>query len=352
MKATQKDFASIAPRAAKQARIAYFCGPDEAGAAAAAARLVGMLSEPGERIELSGSELRSDPVRLGDEARSTSLFGGARHILVRATGDEAHDAVENLLGLIDAGEGSGACPILIVATSATDKSRTAKLLAGRGDALVAMFYLPDVRSLAEEVGRMAGAAGVKLGGDLAQRIARAAGLDVRLAQSEVTKLALYLDASPLQPKQADEEALDAIGARTEEDGFMPLVNAVLSGDVGRVPSELRRMRELALNPVGVLLAIERRGAQLAQLVGRMRPGTRIPDLLEAEQKTGRVFYKEKRELGEQLQRWNAGKLERLLSRSADLHRALLANSQAADLLLAQELAEIARFARGTPQSRR
>src|SRR5690606_21765840 len=138
VKATQRDFAGIAPRAARAARVAFFCGPDEAGAAAAAARLAALLPDPGERIELSGGELRSDPVRLGDEARSTSLFGGTRHIYVRAAGDEAHDAVRTYLEVIDAGEGEGACPVLIVATSATDKSRTAKLLESRADGLVAM----------------------------------------------------------------------------------------------------------------------------------------------------------------------------------------------------------------------
>lgn len=344
MKASQRDFAAVAPRAALQARIAFFCGPDEAGAAAAADKLAAMLPDPGERVELTGSELRSDPVRLGDEARSNSLFGGTRHILVRAAGDEAHDSVKVFLEVIDAGEAEGACPVLVVATSATDKSRTAKLLDGRGDALVAMFYQPDLKTVTEEARRMADAAGLRLGGDLAERIARAAGLDVRLALSEVTKLALYLDASPQSPRLADEEALDAIGAKTEEDGLMPLVNAVLSGETNRLPGELRRMREVSLNPVGVLLALERRTAQLAQLVAKLGPGGRVNDLLEAEQKAHRVFWRDRRDLSVQLQRWNAARLERLVRRLANLHRALLANSQAAELLLAQELAAIARHA--------
>ena len=342
MRATQKDFSAVAPRAAHHARVAFFCGPDEAGAAAAADKLAAMLPDPGERIELSGAELRNDPVRLGDEARSVSLFGGTRHLLVRANGDEAHDAVKVYLEVIDGGEAEGACPVLIVATSATDKARTAKLLEGRSDALVAMFYPPDLRTVTEEVRRMADAAGLKLGGDLAERIARASGLDVRLAQSEVTKLALYLDASPQTPRQADEEALDAIGAKTEEEGLMPIVNVVLSGDVNRLPAELRRLRELALNPVGVLLALERRVAQLSQLAARLGGGRRIGDLLEAEQKAHRVFWRDRRDLETQLGRWNVDGLERLVRRVTALHRSLLANSQAAELLLCQELARIAR----------
>ena len=351
MKATQRDFAAIAPRAAREARIAFLCGPDEAGAAAAAERLIALLPDAGERIELSGPDLRSDPVRLGDEARSGSLFGGARHILVRAAGDEVHDAVETFLSSIDSGQAAGACPIVVVASAATDKARTAKLLAGRSDTLVGMFHPPDLKSMAEDVRRMAAAAGVTLTSELAERMARAAGLDVRLAQSEVNKLALYLDASAHSPKTAHEQALDAVGARTEEDGFMPLVNAVFAGETGQLPGELRRMHEISLSPVGVLLALERRAAQLMHLTARKGLGGRVDQLLEAEQRAGRVFFRDKRDLQIQLQRWSPAKLQRLIVRLDALHRALFANSQTAELLLAQELAELAHSARAQAAAR-
>jgi len=351
VKTTQKDFRQTAARAARECGMFFFCGPDEAGTAAAAATVAGLLADAGERIELSGAELRSDPVRLGDEARSGSLFGDARHIYVRATGDDAHDAVRILLETIDAGEAEGACPVLIVAASATDKARTAKLLEKRGDALVAMFYPPDLATVTGEVRRMAAAAGLRLGGDLAERIARSAGLDVRLAQSEVTKLALYLDASPQAPRAADEEALDAIGAKTEEDGFMPLVNAVLSGDAKQVPGELRRMRELSLNPVGVLLAFERRAAQLAQLAARFGGRGRLDHFIEGERRARRIFWRDADDLQKQLASWRGERLDRLVRRLAEAHRALLSNSAAAETLLAHELSEIARRAMGQQKTR-
>jgi DNA polymerase-3 subunit delta len=339
VKATQRDFKGLAARAAREARVFFFCGPDEAGAQDAAEHIVALLPEPGERIELAGADLRRDPVRLGDEARSNSLFGDARHIWVRANGDEAHEAIENLL----AGEAEP-CPVVVVASSATDKSRTAKLLAGRGDSLVAMFHPPDLRSVTAEVRDMADAAGLRLPGDLAERIARAAALDTRLARSEIAKLALYLDADQTTPRTVDAEALDAVGARTEDDGFMPLVNAVLSGETGRLSGELRRMREQGLNPVGLLLAFERRAAQLAQLAAKLGPRGDVAGLLEAESAARRVFWKDKRDLGVQLRRWRGARLARLVERLVELHRALLANSHNAELLLAQGLAEISRAA--------
>lgn len=351
MKAKNSDFARGLPPAALTARIFFFCGPDEAGASAAAARVAAALPDAGERVELSGADIKRDPALLGDEARSSSLFGGQRHIWVRASGDEAHDALQFLIETSDAGAGEAA-PVLVVATAATDKSRTAKLLEKRKDALVAMFHPPDLANVTAAVRAMGDAAGLRLSGDLAERIARGAGLDVRLAQSEVTKLALYCDADPQSPKAASLEDHAAIGAATEDDGFTPLVNAVLGGELGRVGGEIRRLRELGLNPVGVALALERRAAQLAQIAARIGPRGKIPSLGPGEKMQLGIFFREERQIIQQYERWTQPatrgapelRLNRLIGRLMRLHRVLLANSQAAELLLAQELAEIARYA--------
>ena len=351
MKARNSDFARGFPAGALNARIFFFCGPDEAGASAAATRLAAALPDAGERFELAGAEIKRDPALLGDEARSTSLFGDKRHIWVRASGDEAHDALQFLIETADAGAGAAA-PVFVIATSATDKSRTAKLLEKRPDALVAMFYQPDLGTVASAVRGMADAAGLRLGGDLAERIARAAGLDLRLAQSEVDKLALYVGADPQAPRPATPEDHAAIGAATEEDGFAPLVNAVLGGETGRIAGEVRRLRELGLNPVGVALALERRAAQLANIAAHLGPRGSFDSIDKgAEMRLG-IFYKEKRDIGVQYRRWSQPaargsretRLDRLIGRLIALHRTLIGNSQAAELLLAQELTEIARFA--------
>lgn len=339
MKANQSSFAGIAAQAAAKARIFYFCGPDEAGAWAAADRILSLLADPGERIELSGAELKRDPVRLGDEARSNSLFGDSRHILVRAQGDDAHDAVANLIG-----SDVEASPVLIVASAATDKSRTAKLLADRPDALVAMFYPPDVGAVTATVREMAGKAGLVIDGAVAERIARGAGLDVRLARSEVEKLALYLDGAPESPRKAGLEDLDAIGAASEDDGFAALVDAVLGGETRKLAGELRRYRELGINPVGLLLALERRAAQLAALAARMGACGNVTAFIEAEKSARRIFWKDAPALKAQLSRWRGRKLERLVEKLAGLHQAMLGNSHDAELLLAQGMAEIARVA--------
>lgn len=338
MKVTQKNFAASAARAVKDCRIFYFCGPDESGASDAAAKIAGMLGEA-EKVDLGGGELKRDPVRLADEARSVSLFGDRRIIHVRATGDDAHDAVETLLQSPVDG-----WPVLIVATSATDKSRIAKLLENRADALVGMFHPPDLKSVASAIRSSADAMGVRLTDELSERVARATALDTRMARSELEKIALYLDASPQAPRTATAADLDEVCAVSEDDGMMPLVNAVLGGEVRRIPAELSRMREQGINPVGLVLALERRAGQLVQLAGRLGERGDVNAFMQQESDARRVFFRDRADLTQQLKRWRGPRLVRLCERLVLLHRTLIADNRNGDLALAQGLAEIARAA--------
>jgi len=104
------------------------------------------------------------------------------------------------------------------------------------------------------------------------------------------------------------------------------------------------MRELGLNPVGLLLAFERRAAQLGGLAAKLGPRGDVGKLVESESAARRIFWKDKRDIGQQLARWRGKRLERLIERLTALHVALLTNSQNAELLLAQELTEIGRAA--------
>jgi DNA polymerase-3 subunit delta len=95
---------------------------------------------------------------------------------------------------------------------------------------------------------------------------------------------------------------------------------------------------------------------LAQITAHLGPRGSFDRIDKgAEMRLG-IFFKEKRDIRLQFERWRQPatrgaqdprretRLDRLIPRLTQLHRTLLANSQAAELLLAQELAEIARYA--------
>jgi hypothetical protein len=72
----------------------------------------------------------------------------------------------------------------------------------------------------------------------------------------------------------------------------PLVNSVLGGDAAAVPAELRRMGDKGLNAVGLLLAFERRVAQLVQLAARLGNRRDVRALLDEEKNARRVMWKD------------------------------------------------------------
>ena len=57
-----------------------------------------------------------------------------------------------------------------------------------------------------------------------------------------------------------------------------------------------------------------------------------------------VFWKDEKDLADQLVRWRGPRMARLVARLVELHRELLSNSSAGETMLAQALAGIARQA--------
>jgi DNA polymerase-3 subunit delta len=102
---------------------------------------------------------------------------------------------------------------------------------------------------------------------------------------------------------------------------------------------------VSLNPVGLLLAFERRAAQLAKIAARLGPRQNLDELNRGEKASLGIFFKEERDIRTQLAYWRGARLDRLTTRLVELHRELLANSQAAELLLSQALAGMARRGR-------
>src|SRR3546814_16812473 len=93
-----------------------------------------------ERIELGGAELKADPARLADEAASISLFGGARYIVVEASGGEVLAAVEALIEAPTAGN-----PVAIVAGALRTSTTLLKMAIAETSATPFASYEPAGR---------------------------------------------------------------------------------------------------------------------------------------------------------------------------------------------------------------
>jgi DNA polymerase-3 subunit delta len=331
----QKGQIERALRAAAEWRFFLLYGPDEAGSRALAK--LAAPSADAERIDLGGSDLRSDPARLADEASSLSLFGGARYIVVEPAGDDCLAAVEALL------QAPGAAnPVVLVAGSLKSGSKLLKLALAERTALVHASYVPEGQNAERLAMELAREQGLVLRPDLARRLAGACAGNRAIIAREVEKLALFVDAAPDRPKRIDHDELDAIGAAAEEGDLSRLVDSVGGGRPADLDVELARLSGQGIEGIPLIRAVLRRMTLLARLRAEVERGNSVDAVMASHGKS--LFWKEKDGIGKQLSRWRADLLAKSVARLGEAERQVKAPGGLGPAAVAEELFAIARQA--------
>ena len=335
MKVKEPDLVRALDNPGGAIRLYLLYGPDESNSRALAARLERAMGPDAERIDLDGATLKDDPARLADEVASFSLFGGKRHIRVIG-GDECTAAVVALLESDMRGN-----PAVLISGALKPASTLLKAALDHPAVLGCANFVPTtagIGTLAVGIGR---ARGLRLSPDVAARLAANCLDDRAVLEREIEKLALYLDAAPDRPREADGGALDAIGADLGEADPAALVNAVLGGDL---PGTVRELAEIdtANAWVPALRALQKRLILLARLRGDVDRGKSPSGAVAAMGKA--IFYKDEPFVTAQLARWRSDKLATASARLFATEGALMSSGTAGSVLAAQELVAIARVA--------
>lgn len=312
-------------------------GPDEAGSVTLAKRLERAMGPEAERIDLDGSALRDDPARLADEAASFSMFGDRRWIRINSVGEESLPALTALLEAEVAGN-----PVIAIAGALKPASKLLKLALDHKQAMAFASYQPDAREAEQIAIAIAREGGLRLSSDLGRRIADLTNGDRTLMAGEVEKLILYLDAAPDRPREATEEALDALSADNPDSDAAPLVNAVLGGDLRAMHRELGRLGEAGTAMAAVLRPLLTRAMLLANIRADFDGSGRLEGAVEAAGKA--VFWKEKGIVTRQVRIWDAPGIARVIQRLAQAERASRSGRGLGDLMVRHELLAIARQA--------
>ena len=331
--AKAREIEAALDRPAPDVRLYLLHGPDAAQAAELAKRLGVAMGADAERIDLDGATLRSDPARLADEAASLSLFGTARHIRVTGVGEESLEALSGLLGAERADN-----PVVAIAPTVRSTAKVVKLAIESRHAIAFACYEPTPADAERIALALARDHGLRPVGDVARRLAAAAGGDRAVIACEVEKLALYLDAAPERPADLDDAALDAVGADLGEAGMPRLVEAVIEGTPAVLGDELARLDEAGTSPIPWLRQLARRLMTLTEMRADMDRG----DAVDAVMKRHRVFFREEAATARALRKWQAPILMRALDRVRIAERAIMASGTAGDVLAGHAVTEIAR----------
>ena len=333
MKVKEAQIARALDNADSAVRLFLLYGPDDAGSRALAARLERAMGPEAERIDLDGATLKDDPARLADEAASFSLFGDKRHIRVTG-GDECAPAVIALLEAETTGN-----PVVFIAGALKPTSALIKVTVDHPAVMAFQGYKPEgvgLETLAISIGRTCG---LRLHPGVAAQLGANCLGDRAVLEREIEKLALYLDAAPDRPREANEEALAAIGADLGEADTGRLVNAVLGGDLGVLTEELTEI-EASNGWVPAMRALQRRLILLARLRGDVDAGKSPGAVVASVGKA--LFFKEQPAVTAQLSRWTSARLATASARLFASEGAIMASGTAGTVIAAEELIAIAR----------
>ncbi len=341
MKADASAIRALARKPRPDIRLYLIFGSDDGGNAALARELAAGFGADAERVDFDGHQLNNDPSLLAAEAASLSLFGDNRYIRVITSGEECLTAVETLLAA-----DKTVNPVIMLASGISEKSRIAKLALAAKQAMAVQSKTPGAEAMATIVIALGSEMGLAIAHDLALVIAGFTAADQRLAAQEVEKLSLYLDSAPDDPKTVTREAVAALRADAEDDAMQPIIAAALSGDLVRLPIELKRMREQAVSEVGLVIMMQRQVMQLAAAASRMRGARDIAAWVSNEMRSRRLWGGgSQQDWTRQLKAWGRPQqMARLSQRLMALQLAMMRSSPGPALLLEQELLEIARAA--------
>jgi DNA polymerase III subunit delta len=317
-------------------RLFFIFGQDESAIADIAGQMAAQLGGA-ERVDLDSDRIRSDPALLADEASSLSLFGDRRYVRLNFRRDEGLAAVENLLEL----EGDGN-PVIATAGNLTKASKLRKLAETHPRAMAHICYLPEESTAAAQVMMHAATLGLKLDRSLAARIARYTGQDRKLAQAELEKLALYYDASPERPMTVEVSAFEALSAETGEENVSGLVNQVMGGEVRGTGRELTIARDMGVDAIRIVRALQRRVALLSSLRAKVDGGSNAAAVVKA---TRSIFFKEADDFIKQLGRWPSVRLAGLNGHLIEVEAKLMTVKEGLGaVIIEEELIRIARAA--------
>jgi DNA polymerase-3 subunit delta len=312
-------------------------GPDESGSRALAARLAKAMGPDAERIDLDASRIAADPALLADEAASVSMFGGPRHIRVEGVTDNCLAALEALLEAPAAGN-----PVVLIGGALRKDSKLVRLATEHAGALHHASWPPeagDIDRIAVELGREQG---LRIGREVARRLAAAAGGDQAVLASEIVKLACYADASPEQPRDAEQAMLDAIGADMGDADVTRFVDAVLGGDEAVLDTEIARLIEEGREGVGLVRALLPQLIQLAAIRSEIDRGASPGQAVE---KAGRaIFWKQKDKMAGYAARWPSARIARAIERVSIAGRDIMRAPGPGPIAVEAEIFTIARQA--------
>jgi DNA polymerase-3 subunit delta len=337
MKADRSSLAANAARLDPALKIILLHGPDEANSRDIARQIARQFesdANPLAQTLIPGSVLRDDPAILTAAAAEISMFGDRTLVRIDDASEDALAAVTALLADSAAGN-----PVLMMASGLKKGSKLQALVENSRAGLAHQSYPAEARDAEAIVGAFAAEVGLKPARGVGRMLFEACGGDRGILRSELTKLALFIDASPASPRPLENADIAAIGADIGDTDLSALVDAVASGRPDIADQHITHLAEANIPGITQLRSIARRFWLLLELRTAVDNGASPQSLVDAARPP--IFWKEKPAIVAQLGRWRTPAIRAALDRLLETERAIKSSGSAGEVLSNQALLGIA-----------
>ncbi|MEM1129076.1 MAG: DNA polymerase III subunit delta [Pseudomonadota bacterium] len=328
MKLSARDAARYFSRPDKDAAGLLIYGPDAMRIALRRQDVLAALLGPGAEDEmrltrLSPKELRDDPAALGDAARASGFFPGARAVFL----DGAGDGLAGPIGAALEDWEPGDAQIVVTAGQLSPRSKLRKLFEAHPTARAAPVY--DEPPSPAELDDILDRAGLR---DIPKAVRTeiavlAEALDPGDLRQTIEKLALYKlsDPDPLST-----EDLAAVAPVSIEAGVDDLVTVVAEARASEISPLIRRLQAQGVQPVAICIAAERHFQTLLALAAHPAGPSAAANALRPP-----IYGPRRDRLIRQAGAWGAARLEQALHRLIETDLGLRGNSPAPPMALVE-----------------
>ena len=260
------------------------------------------LSDPFRVSEFSGTELKSDPARLIDEAASQSLTGGRRLLLIRLRGEDISDP---LLSFLD--DPVGDSLVILEAGELTPRSPVRKLVEKSDNAAAIACYSDNDRDLSGLINSVMNKSGKRVSHDGLTYLLSNLGSDRMVSRNELDKLILYLG-------DREEAALEDVVASIGDSGILSLdeiVYAATDGNKVSLEKNLSRALVEGTSPIDIIRTANRHFQRLQLACSHVKNGQSSTQAMKSLRPPVMFMFADR--FKSQLDRWSDVKINRALS---------------------------------------
>ncbi|RKQ69446.1 DNA polymerase III delta subunit [Litorimonas taeanensis] len=291
---------------------------------------------------LTADDLSGDPARLADEMSALSLLGDDRLVRLRLDHERNGAAISKLIKQFDTEPEKAEAKLIIEAGDMTPRSAIRKACEASAHFAAIGCYAASARDIAELAKSKLAEHNISLMPDALDLWVPLLEGDHALALGEIEKMALYKGYGKFEGASVTVADIRAIAAGGQSASIDMIVMQTLSGAIEEADASYRRAMAGKLNPVGILIGLQRHLLRLIEASMAMDGGNNVGQAMRSLRPP--VFSMQEDMFKRHLSLWPQSMLRRALTQSQKAEREIKTAAAPAEAIMGRLILALASYA--------